>query len=230
MGSNYPKNPSQFREEVRNGLWKRSTNGICPGYVQANLVIIPQKYALDFTIFCFRNPKPCPVLEILDPGNPIIKDIAQKADVRTDLPMYRIYKEGELIKETEDIKKFWDDDLVSYLIGCSYTFEEALVRGGVPIKNYMDKKDPPVYITSVECVPSGIFSGPLVVTMRPVQADLISRAVKITSHFPKAHGTPVNIGKPELLGIYDLNKIDFGEKHFSQEPFVMKFPSFGHAV
>lgn len=211
MNTEWTNKPDLFREKVRKGKWVKSTNGICPGYVQANLVIIPKKYALDFTIFCYRNPKPCPVLEILEAGDPEVKGIAKNSDIRTDIPMYRIYKDGKLIEEKENILEHWQDDLVTYLIGCSYTFEEALVRGGIPVKNYLNNRDPGVYISSISCQTSGIFSGPMVVTMRPIPANLIPRAVQITSLFPKAHGAPINIGDPSSIGIYDLDKVDFGE-------------------
>jgi len=205
------EHPRLFRERIRQGIWQRSTAGICPGYVQANLVILPKEFALDFTIFCLRNPQPCPILEILEPGDPMVHEIAIDTDVRTDLPQYCIFKKGELIEERKEIIEYWRNDLVTFLIGCSYTFEEALVRGGVPIRNYLQKKDPGIYISSIICRPAGIFSGPLVVTMRPIPPHLVSRTVQITSRFPKAHGAPVHIGHGSSIGIPDLSKIDFGE-------------------
>ena len=207
----WTKDPRLFRERVRRGQWRSSTAGICPGYVQANLVILPKEFALDFTVFCIRNPQPCPILEILDPGDPTPHEMAPGADIRTDLPMYRIFKDGALLEEREDIGEYWRDDLVSYLIGCSYTFEEALVRGGVPVRNYLERKDPGIYISNIPCRPAGIFSGPMVVTMRPIPASLVSRAVQITARFPKAHGAPVHIGDGALIGIPDLRRVDFGE-------------------
>ena len=205
------ESPRLFRERVRRGEWRKTTNGICPGYVQANLVILPKEFALDFTLFCLRNPQPCPILEVLDPGDPRVHDIAPGANICTDLPKYRIFKNGKLSEEREDITGCWRDDLVSFLIGCSYTFEEALVKGGVPIRNYFNQKDPGIYVTSLMCRPAGIFSGPLVVTMRPIPSNLVSRAVQITSRFPRAHGAPVHIGEGTRIGVPDLSRIDFGE-------------------
>jgi len=184
---------------------------MCPGHVQANLVILPKEFALDFTLFCLRNPQPCPILEVLDPGDPQVREIATDADICTDLPAYRIFQNGELVEEREEITEYWRNDLVTFLIGCSYTFEEALVRGGVQIRNYLQRKDPGIYISSILCRPAGIFSGPMVVTMRPILPHLVSRAVQITSRFPKAHGAPVHVGDGALIGIPDLTKIDFGE-------------------
>jgi len=205
------KDPKLFRKEIRLRKWRKSTNGICPGYVQANLVILPKEYALDFTIFCLRNPQPCPILEILEPGKPKLVELSSDADIRTDIPQYRIFKNGKLTEEVDQIVDYWRDDLVTFLIGCSYTFEDALIKGGVPIKNFIAKKDPGIYVTNIKCRPAGIFSGPMVVTMRPIPAHLVSRAVTITSRFPKTHGAPVHIGDPSLIGISDLKKIDFGE-------------------
>jgi len=203
--------PGRFRDQVRQGKWQKSTNGVCPGYVQANLVILPSQYALDFTIFCLRNPQPCPIIEILEPGNPIVQEVSANADIRTDLPKYCVFKDSTLVEDRTDITDLWRDDFVTFLIGCSYTFEEALVRGGVPVKNYLQQRDPGVYVTSVVCRPAGIFEGPMVVSMRPVPGHLVSRAVQITSRFPKAHGAPVHVGDGKSIGIGQLDKVDFGE-------------------
>jgi uncharacterized protein YcsI (UPF0317 family) len=205
------KNPKELRKAIRNKRWHGSTNGVCPGYVQTNLVILPKEFAFDFTIFCLRNPKACPILEILDPGDPKVKEFATDADIRTDLSKYYIYKYGNLVEETNDIIGYWQNDLVSFLIGCSYTFEEALVRGGVPVRNYEKGKDPGIYISSIMSRPSNIFSGPIVVTMRPIKPHLVSRAVQITSRMPKVHGAPIHIGDGTIIGIPDLTKIDFGQ-------------------
>lgn len=205
------QDPGKFRDQIRQGKWQKSTSGACPGYVQANVVILPREFALDFTIFCLRNPQPCPIIEILDPGNPIVQEAAPNADIRTDIPKYCIFKDSKLVEERTEITDLWRDDLVTYLIGCSYTFEEALVRGGVPVKNYLQQKDPGVYISSVMCRPAGVFGGPMVVTMRPIPGHLVARTVQITSRFPKAHGAPVHIGNGEPIGITHLEKVDFGE-------------------
>jgi uncharacterized protein YcsI (UPF0317 family) len=202
--------PKLFREKVREGIWKDSTVSICPGYVQANLVILPREFAFDFTLFCLRNPQPCPILEILEAGNPMVCEMAKDADIRVDLPQYRIFENGEMVREVDEIRAYWRDDLVTFLIGCSYTFEEALVRGGVPVRNYLQGKDPGVYVSSIQCKSAGIFLGPMVVTMRPIPSHLVSRAVQITSRFPKTHGAPVHVGDGAAIGISDYRKIDFG--------------------
>jgi len=207
----WTEDPELFRERVRKGQWRGSTAGMCPGYVQANLVIVPRELAFDFTVFCLRNPQPCPILEVLDPGDPVPHEVAPGADIRTDLPMYRIFKDGTLVEEREDIREYWCDDLVGYLIGCSYTFEEALVRGGVPLRNFSQRKDPGIYISNIPCRPAGPFSGPMVVSMRPIPASLVPKAVQITARFPKAHGAPVHVGEGSSIGIPDLRRVDFGE-------------------
>ena len=203
--------PRLFREKVRKGEWQTSTVSVCADYVQANLVILPREFALDFTVFCLRNPQPCPILEILEAGDPMVRDLAAHADIRTDLPQYRVFEKGELVEEVAQITGYWREDLVTFLIGCSYTFEEALVRGGVPLKNYIHQKDPGVYISSVQCRPAGIFSGPMLVTMRPIPPHLVSRTVQITSRFPRTHGAPVHVGDGAAIGIHDYTKIDYGD-------------------
>jgi uncharacterized protein YcsI (UPF0317 family) len=200
-----------LRQKVRSGEWKESTASVCQDYVQANLVILPKEYALDFTLFCLRNPQPCPILEVMEAGDPMVRDLSREADIRTDLPMYCVFRNGKMVEEKDNIRDDWRDDLVTFLIGCSYTFEEALVRGGVPLKNYGKGKDTSVYISSVRCRPAGIFSGRMVVSMRAIPPHLVSRAVQITSRFPKTHGAPIHIGNGAAIGINDLTKIDFGD-------------------
>jgi uncharacterized protein YcsI (UPF0317 family) len=215
--------PKTLRRLAREGRWQSSTAGMCPGYVQANLVILPREYALDFTIFCLRNEKACPLLEILEPGDPMVKWLAEGADIRTDLPKYRFFKDGRPMEEPTDITAYWRDDLVSFLIGCSYTFEEALLRGGVPVRNYIRRRDPGIYVSNIQCRTAGIFKGPMVVTVRPVPGHLVSRAVQITSRLPKAHGAPIHVGDGSLIGIPDLNRVDFGEPPEMEEGDVPVF-------
>lgn len=207
----WTRDPKLFRDNVRQGKWRGSTVSVCPDYVQTNLVILPREFALDFTIFCLRNPQPCPILEILEAGDPVVHEMATDADIRVHLPKYRIFENGELAEESDQIAEYWREDLVTFLIGCSYTFEEALVRGGVPLRNYLQQKDPGVYVSSIMCRSAGIFSGPMLVTMRPVPPHLISRTVQITSRFPSTHGAPVHIGDGSAIGIRDYTKIDFGD-------------------
>lgn len=203
--------PKQIRELIRGGGWRNPTSGLAPGYAQANLVILPQKYAFDFLLFTQRNPKPCPVLEVTDPGSPFPTLTAQGADLRTDIPKYRIYRNGLLEDEVYSIKEYWAQDLVSFLIGCSFTFENALNEAGVPVRHVEERKNVPMYITNIMCKPAGIFHGPMVVSMRPMPADKVIRAIQVTSRYPAVHGAPVHIGDPQRIGIKDISKPDFGE-------------------
>ncbi|MBI4639544.1 MAG: putative hydro-lyase [Candidatus Tectomicrobia bacterium] len=203
--------PRQIRELIREGKFRDHTSGIGEGYTQANLVILPKESAFDFLLFCQRNPKPCPVLEVTDPGSPLLKELADKADLRTDLPKYRIYKKGELINEVADIQNSWRDDLVGFLLGCSYTFEYALLNANIPLRHVSEGKNVAMYITDIQCKPSGRFAGPMVVSMRPIHRDLVVRAIQVTTRFPFTHGAPIHFGDPEVIGIHDLEKVDFGE-------------------
>lgn len=199
------------RLAIRSGRWRASTGTLAPGYEQANMVILPEKHAFDFLRFCVRNPKPCPVLEVTDPGSPHPStSIAAGADLRTDLPLYRIYRNGHMVGEVTDIKDLWDDTLVSFLLGCSYGFDSALIKAGIPVRHVELGTNNPMYITNRQCVPAGIFKGPLVVSMRPIPEPLISQVIEITSRFPAAHGGPVHVGDPAVLGIHDLNTVDYG--------------------
>ena len=199
------------RAAIRAGKWRRSTGNLAPGYEQANLVILHKDLAFDFLRFCVRNPRPCPVIEVADPGDPHPSPhIARDADIRTDIPMYRVYRNGELEKEVPDILSLWTDSMVAFLLGCSYGFDNALVAAGVPVRHMEMGTNNPMYRTNRQCVPAGVFHGPMIVSMRPIPADLVQRAIEITSRFPAAHGGPVHIGDPAAIGIQDLNKVDYG--------------------
>ncbi len=206
-----PQHPKEVRALIRSGKLIRPTCGLAPGYTQANLVILPRELAFDFFLFCQRNPKPCPVLEVLEPGNyePVLT--APKADIRIDIPRYRIYKDGKLDKEERDIRAYWNSELVSFLLGCSFTFETALLRAGISLRHIEENKNVSMFVTSIPTVPAGVFSGPLVVTMRPIHRTKVVRAVQITSRFPAVHGAPVHIGDPQKIGIKDLSKPDYGD-------------------
>jgi len=204
-------NGKQAREEIRRGEWTGPTPGLAYGYTQANLVVLPAKYAMDFLIFCQRNPKSCPVLDICEPGQFTPNLIAPTADIRTDIPKYRVYREGVLTEEVEDISHLWSEDLVSFLLGCSFTFEKALLDEGINIRHIEEKCNVPMYITNVECNPAGIFNGPTVVSMRPIPKDLVEKAIAVTARFPRVHGAPIHVGDPEKIGIKDISKPDFGD-------------------
>jgi uncharacterized protein YcsI (UPF0317 family) len=205
------KTPTAFRNLVREGKWTRPTSGVCEGYAQANLLVIPRDLAYDFLLFTQRNPKPCPVLEVLDVGDPEPKLTAPGTDIRTDIPKYRIYKQGALVEEMSHLNDYWRDDFVAFLLGCSFSFESALLQAGIPVRNIDQKKNVSMYITNIQCTPASIFHGPMVVSMRPIPSYLIVRAVQVTSRFPSVHGAPVHIGDPHQIGIHDIYQPDFGD-------------------
>jgi len=203
--------PEKVRELIRRGELLRPTCGIAPGYAQANLVILPREFAFDFFLFCQRNPKPCPILEVLEPGKyePVLT--APGADIRVDVPLYRVYKDGELICEERDIIEYWSNKMVSFLLGCSFTFEAALMRAGIFLRHIDEGKNVAMYVTNIQAIPAGIFSGPVVVSMRPIPSTKVVRAVQITSRFPSVHGAPIHIGDPERIGIGNLLQPDYGD-------------------
>lgn len=203
--------PKSLRAEIRAGRWRGTTAGQAPGYAQTNLVVLPRELAFDFLTFAQRNPKPCPVLEVLEPGDPVPHLTAPEADIRTDIPAYRIYRNGELVDEVLDISAQWRDDAVGFLLGCSFTFEEGLVQAGIPVRHQELGVTVPMYRTSRQTRPAGVFHGRLVVTMRPIPAERVAQAVQITARFPGVHGAPVHVGSPEALGIEDLGKPDWGD-------------------
>lgn len=199
------------REACRRGDLTGQTCGLAAGFTQANLVIVPATSASDFAEFCRRNPKPCPLLDVTDAGSPVPERFAPSADLRTDLPRYRVWRDGRLADEPTDIRDLWRDDFVSFLIGCSFTFEAALLRANVPVRHLERGVNVPMFRTNVSCVPSGAFRGPLVVSMRPLKPADAIRAVQITSRFPDVHGAPVHIGLPDQIGIADLTRPDYGD-------------------
>ena len=207
-----PESPAELRMLFRTGELARPTAGMAPGRVQANLVVLPKDLAFDFLLFCQRNPKPCPLLEVVEAGSSEPSAFAPGADLRTDVPMYRVYEYGELTAEVEDVSEYWRDDMVSFLIGCSFTFESALVAGGVPLYHFEAGTNVPMFITNVQTQPAGAFSGPLVVTMRPVPKGKLVKAVQITSRFPGVHGAPVHVGSPQDIGVSDVHAPDLGDR------------------
>jgi uncharacterized protein YcsI (UPF0317 family) len=199
------------RQACRAARCTGQTSGLAPGFTQANLVILPKTLASDFLIFCQRNPKPCPLLHVTEPGEVSPAIIAAGSDLRTDLPRYRVWRDGELVAEPTDIRDCWQPDFVSFLIGCSFTFESALLRAAVPVRHLDLQRNVPMYRTNIECQPAGIFHGRLVVSMRPMRAAEAIKAIQITSRFPRVHGAPVHLGSPAQIGISDLSRPDFGD-------------------
>lgn len=202
---------AEVRAEIRSGRYRRHTAGLAPGKLQCNLAIVPEDVALDFMRFCQRNPKPCPVVGVGDTGDPILRTLGSNIDIRTDVPQYRVYRQGNLAAEVSDIKDLWRDDLVTVALGCSFTFENALIEAGIPVRHIDEDKTVPMYSSSIELTPAGPFGGTMVITMRPIHKSRVADAVRISAAFPQAHGAPVAIGDPGEVGIADLNKPDWGE-------------------
>jgi uncharacterized protein YcsI (UPF0317 family) len=202
---------AEVRRLARAGELTGPTPGLALGYVQANLVVVPRELAFDFLLFCQRNPKPCPLLDVTEPGSPEPAFVAPGADLRTDLPRYRVYRHGELVEEPIDLKAWWRPDSVAFLLGCSFTFESALLQAGVPLRHIEQGRNVPMYRTNIPCRPAGAFRGPLVVSMRPLTPAQAVTATRVCSRFPRAHGAPVHFGDPAAIGVRDLGRPDFGD-------------------
>ena len=211
MNRSNPASPAEIRRLARAGEWAGTTVGHAPDYVQANLVILNRELAYDFLLFCQRNPKPCPLLEVTEIGSPLTTRVAAGADLRTDLPLYRIFRDGALVEEVRDITAYWTGDMIGFLLGCSLTFEDALQKASIPVRHLDVGSMVAVFTTNIECAPAGVFSGPMVVSMRPIPGRQVAKAVSITGRYPISHGAPVHIGDPAAIGIADLSKPDFGD-------------------
>ncbi len=199
------------RHRARTGELTGPTPGLALGYVQANLVVVPRELAFDFLLFCHRNPKPCPLLDVTEPGNPEPRQVAPGADLRTDVPRYRVYERGELVDEPADLHAWWRQDLVGFLLGCSFTFENALLEAGVPVRHIEAGCNVPMYRTNLPLRPAAVFRGSMVVSMRPLAPAQAVTAVQVCSRYPRAHGAPVHFGDPAAIGIRDLARPDFGD-------------------
>lgn len=203
--------PKEVRALIREQKITGPTAGMSLGYTQTNLVILKKEYAFDFLLFCQRNPKPCPLVDVSDIGSYTPSKIADGADIRKDIPKYRIYRDGILTEEVNDITAYWEDDMICFLLGCSFTFETPLLASGIPVRHIEEGCNVPMYKTNIPCAKAGKFEGPMVVSMRPMSSADAIRAVQITSRFPGVHGAPIQIGNPEEIGITDINKPDFGD-------------------
>lgn len=187
-----------------------TTAGFSAGFAQANLIALDRRYAFDFLLFAQRNPKPCPLLGVLEPGQ-VSSSLLAGGDIRTDIPSYRVFSQGSLFDEPTDATAYWTENTVAFLIGCSFTFEQALIDNNVPVAHIEQGVNVPMYLTNIDCEPAGVFSGKMVVSMRPIPAGLVADAVRITSRYPAVHGAPVHVGEPGLIGIDDLGAPDFGD-------------------
>lgn len=205
------ESPSVIRNLIRKGEYTKPTAGMCSGYAQANLVILPKSLAYDFLLFTQRNPKSCPILEVSDVGSRSLKYIAKDVDIAKDIPKYRVYEDGVLTGEYTDIEHLWQDDFVSFLIGCSFSFESELIKNQIEIRHISENCNVPMFITNIECKEAGIFNGNMVVSMRPIPYNQVVKAVNVTSLYPKVHGAPIHIGNPNEIGIKDINIPDFGD-------------------
>jgi uncharacterized protein YcsI (UPF0317 family) len=201
----------EVRLAARAGALTGPTAGLAPGFVQGNLVILPDASAADFAAFCERNPKPCPVIGMTQPGVPNVPALGADLDLRTDLPRYRVWRQGTLTDETTDISRLWREDLVGFVLGCSFTFEHALVAAGIPLKHLVARRNVAMYRTNVACEPAGPFAGPLVVSMRPLSAAHAQLAIEITGRFTSAHGAPMHVGDPTAIGISNISSPDYGD-------------------
>ena len=201
----------EARQAIRRGDWNQHTSGLAAKYAQGNIAILPEKLASDFLRFCQRNSKPCPLLAVSEPGDPLLPTLGKDVDIRTDVPRYRLWKNGALVEELTDISNLWRSDLVTFVLGCSFSFEHALIEAGIQLRHVVQGKNVAMYRTNIETTPAGPFHGKMVVSMRPMTAADAIRAVQVTARVPAVHGAPVHLGDPSLIGIADINKPDFGD-------------------
>ncbi len=202
---------AEARSAIRAGTWTGHTSGVADDHVQGNVVILPQVLAGDFLRYCQRNPKPCPLLAVSEVGVPMLPLLGADIDIRCDVPRYRVWRRGEIVDEPTDVRAYWRDDLVSFVIGCSFSFEQALLESGLTLRHVSEGRNVAMYRSHIATVAAGPFSGPMVVSMRPMRAAAAIRAIQITSRFPNVHGAPVHIGDPALIGIMDIMKPDYGD-------------------
>ncbi|MEO1090462.1 MAG: putative hydro-lyase [Pseudomonadota bacterium] len=203
--------PRSARRAIRDGAWAKPTATLAPGRVQANLVMLPREWAFDFLLFCQRNPKPCPLLVASEPGATALPGWAEDLDLRTDVPGYRVFEQGELVADVDDVRPYWRDDLVTFALGCSFSFEQAMLDAGLEVRHHRLGRNVPMYRTAIDCSPAGRFAGKMVVSMRPFRPADAIKAVQVTTRFPAVHGAPIHLGLPEAIGIADVGRADFGD-------------------
>lgn len=201
----------EVRAAIRTGSYDGHTAGLAAGKLQCNLAILPERFALDFLRFCQRNPKPCPLVGVGDTGDPTLPTLGGDIDIRTDVARYRVFRNGTLSEEVTDITDVWDDDLVTVALGCSFTFENALLRNGIPVRHVETGRNVPMFRSNIDLVPAGRFGGQMVVTMRPIPENQVEQAREISRRFPQAHGAPIAVGDPAQIGISDLSRPDWGD-------------------
>jgi uncharacterized protein YcsI (UPF0317 family) len=202
---------AEIRAQIRSGAHQGHTAGRAPGKLQCNLAILPETYALDFLRFCQRNPKPCPVVGVSETGDPMLPTLGTDIDIRTDVPKYRVFRDGVMTDEVTDIGDLWSDDLVTVALGCSFTFENALIRAGIPVRHLEQGRNVPMFRSNIALQPAGPFGGEMVITMRPIPEDRVGDAHLISARYPQAHGAPIAKGDPAALGIASLDAPDYGD-------------------
>ena len=203
--------PSEVRLAVREGRWTGNSKRLALGHEQANITILPERHAFDFMRFCQRNPKPLPLIDVTDPGSPEPVLCAPGADIRTDVPAYRVYRDGEAVEDLTDIRHLWRSDHVAFLTGCNLSVDQVMLEAGIALPHLVREEAwPSQYVSSIQCRPAGIFRGPQVVSMRPVPERLLIKVIGITSRFPRSHGAPLHAGDPSRIGVEDLERIDWG--------------------
>lgn len=202
---------AHLRESIRASRYTGHTAGLAPGLLQANIVILPEEFALDFMRFCQRNPKPCPLVGVSETGDPMMRTLGRNIDIRSDVPSYSVYRDGELVETCIDINEYWKNDFVAFALGCSFTFEDALTRAGIPVWHIENNKTVPMYRSSIQTCPAGPFAGEMVVTMRAIDEDRVDEAIDISKRYPMAHGGPVHVGDPSAIGLQNLNHPEWGD-------------------
>ena len=203
--------PPRLRQAIRSGEFSGQTSGQCPDYLQGNLVILPAGLADRFLRFCVANPKPCPILAVGEPGDPNLPTLGEDLDIRTDIPACRVFRHGRQVDTVRDLRPLWRDDLVSFVLGCSFSFENALLRAGIPVRHISARRNVPMYVTNMETRAAPPFGGPLVVSMRALPPVDAIRAITLSERYPLAHGAPVHLGDPSAIGIRDLDRPEFGD-------------------
>lgn len=204
--------PSTVRAAVREGRWTGNTKRLALGFHQANVTILPASLAFDFMRFCQRNPRPLPLLDVTDPGDPVPRIAAPDADIRTDIPAYCVYRNGELVERVRDLRALWRPDHVAFLTGCNLSIDQVLLDAGIPFPHLVrEDAFPAQYRSSIACKPAGAFEGPIVVSYRPVPEHLLLRVIELTSRYPLSHGAPAHVGDPARIGVTDLGKVDWGQ-------------------
>ena len=204
--------PREVRSAIREGAWGTNTKRLALGHHQANVTIISERYAFDFMRFCMRNPKALPLLDVTDPGNPVPHHAGPDGDVRTDCGEYCVIRDGQVVERVNDLKSLWRIDHVAFLTGCNLSLDRTMLEAEIPLPHLIDEKAfPAQYLSNIQCVPAGVFRGPLVVSMRPIRNDQLLRVIELTSRYNSSHGAPVHVGDPAAIGIHDLSKVDWGQ-------------------